>query len=203
MSLSYSDKQALLESMDIMIKGRFDALKMSYWESGVIASLGSTTGEYNVLVNGTTITVKARAGIAPAIGDIVLICVPNGDNTKKFIDINKSAISTSIPEEIVFEEYIVYDDGNTYNIPLNTKHAHVSLSYNFTGDFQFNLPVIKTNVERILTVTWALANSIIINNTSGLSFTGDLSIPSLSLGQCMFRFTPASSGEMLVTKIQA
>ncbi len=92
-NLSYEDQKALLESIDIMIKGRFDKLKLSTWIEGKVISVGEIC---TVAVLDTEITVKAREGLTVKEGDIVLICVPNGDYSNKYIDVNKSELGKNV-----------------------------------------------------------------------------------------------------------
>ena len=85
--MTHKDKVALLNAIDIVVQKRIEKLQIPYWIEGKIASIIDDI--HTVMVSGTEITVKAREGLSLSEGDIVLICVPNGDYSKKFIDVKR------------------------------------------------------------------------------------------------------------------
>lgn len=81
-------QEELLKSIDLLIQERISNLGISYYLEGVIqsANLDST---YSTRINGEDFDIKTREGIALSVGDIVMICVPNGNFNNKFIDMKR------------------------------------------------------------------------------------------------------------------
>lgn len=77
----------ILKSIDIMIKEKLKNLKFNYYIEGKIVSINS--GVYTVKINGEDETLSARSGLTLSVGEVVLICVPNGNTSFKFIDMKK------------------------------------------------------------------------------------------------------------------
>jgi hypothetical protein len=80
----------LLETIDLMIHERFKELTKSnyYIEASITKNNGNST--YNLIYNDSPLlNIKARQGITLQVGDIVLVCVVNGNFSNKFIDLKR------------------------------------------------------------------------------------------------------------------
>lgn len=80
----------LLDAIDIMIHERFKELVKSnyYIEASITKNNGNNTYEINY--NDSILpSVKVRQGLALQVGDIVLVCVVNGNFSNKFIDLKR------------------------------------------------------------------------------------------------------------------
>ena len=77
--------EELCKSIDIIIKKRLEKIKFSYFLDGEIIAIQSD--EYTVKIDGNNYTkIKARSSLTLAVGDLVQVCVKNGDFSRKFID---------------------------------------------------------------------------------------------------------------------
>ena len=81
-------QEELLKSIDILINAKMKNLKFNYYIEGKIISSNSG-GTYNVDINGFTEVLKARQGLSLSKNDVVLILVPNGNTSFKFIDLKR------------------------------------------------------------------------------------------------------------------
>lgn len=78
----------ILKSINIMINKRLKELKFNYYIEGKITTVNGD-GTYTVKINGEDETLSARSGLTLAVGEVVLICVPNGNTSFKFIDLKR------------------------------------------------------------------------------------------------------------------
>jgi len=78
----------LLENIDKLIFYRIKNIKCNYYKEGKIQT-DNGNGTYDVLINEDTFTLKARAGLTLAVGDIVYVMIPNGNESFKFIDMKR------------------------------------------------------------------------------------------------------------------
>lgn len=75
----------ILKAIDIKIKKyKNESQILSHIEGYITANNGD--GTWSVLINGETIPLKPREGLTPTLNKTYLICVVNGDYSKKFID---------------------------------------------------------------------------------------------------------------------
>lgn len=81
-------EEKLLKSIDILIDGKLKKLKFNYYIEGKIISINSD-GTYNVKINGSDEKLSTREGLSLVVNDVVLILVPNGNTSFKFIDIKR------------------------------------------------------------------------------------------------------------------
>jgi len=81
-----NQKEILMESIDILIAERLRNFKYNYYITGKITVV-NVDGTYNLTYNGDTLTnIKTREGLTLIVGDIVYICIVNGNFSEKFID---------------------------------------------------------------------------------------------------------------------
>lgn len=82
-------EKAILDTIDIMIQERLKKLSFNYYIEAKIETVNAD-GTYNIEWNGTVLNnVKARNGLTLNVGDIVLVCVVNGNFSNKFIDLKR------------------------------------------------------------------------------------------------------------------
>jgi hypothetical protein len=80
----------ILDTIDIMIQERFKELaKFNYYIEAVVLT-SNPDGTHNIEFNGQTLAnINKRADLSLTIGDIVLVCVANGNFSNKFIDLKR------------------------------------------------------------------------------------------------------------------
>lgn len=91
MILTLTEKEILeklLKSTDILIEEKLKSLKFNYYIEGKIVSINED-GKYTVRINGEDETLSARSGLTLLVGEVVLVCVPNGNESFKFIDLKR------------------------------------------------------------------------------------------------------------------
>lgn len=82
-------EKAILDTIDIMIQERLKKLSFNYYIEAKIETINND-GTYNIEWNGTVLNnIKSRDGLILNVGDIVLICVVNGNFSNKFIDLKR------------------------------------------------------------------------------------------------------------------
>ena len=77
-------QEELLKSIDMLIKERMDKLQYSYFLEGVVKTV-NIDDTYIVTINGEEFTLKAIDDKSFIVGDIVDVCIKNGDFSRKFI----------------------------------------------------------------------------------------------------------------------
>ena len=77
-------QEELLKSIDILITERKKESQCSYFLDGVIKT-ANIDNTYTTTINGEDFTLKAIDGKTFVVGDIVDVCVKNGDFSRKFI----------------------------------------------------------------------------------------------------------------------
>lgn len=75
----------LINAIEIVIKERIKHLSFNYYIEGKIVSVNGNKA--NCIINGTEIEVPIRKNLTLNSNDVVLILVPNGNYSKKFIDL--------------------------------------------------------------------------------------------------------------------
>lgn len=81
-----NDIQAkLINAIDIVIGERLKHLSFNYYIEGKVISASDKTA--TCMVNDSKIDVPIRIGLSLKKNDIVLILVPNGNYSKKFVDL--------------------------------------------------------------------------------------------------------------------
>lgn len=80
-------QETIFKSIDILIQRKLEKLGYNYYVEGLITAVNSSN--YDVLINGRTIKIKAREGLSLATNDIVLVCIVNGNFSNKFIDLKR------------------------------------------------------------------------------------------------------------------
>jgi len=79
-------EESLLNGVKKIIEQKIKQLKFNYYITGKITAI-NIDGTYDLTYNGEALTnIKAREGLTLIIGDIVYICVVNGNFFEKFID---------------------------------------------------------------------------------------------------------------------
>lgn len=82
--------ESFLDAIDIMIKERFKEISNSnyYIEASIkTVNAGNTV---NIDYNGEIYpNVKKREGLSLVVGDIVLVCIVNGNFSNKFVDLKR------------------------------------------------------------------------------------------------------------------
>lgn len=80
----------LLDTIDLMINERFKQLiKSNYYIEAKILSVNADI-TYNIsYAENNYPNIKAREGLTLTVGDIVLVCVKNGNFSDKFIDLKR------------------------------------------------------------------------------------------------------------------
>lgn len=82
-------EKAILDTIDIMIQERLKKLSFNYYIEAKIETINND-GTYNIEWNGTVLNnIKSRDELILNVGDIVLICVVNGNFSNKFIDLKR------------------------------------------------------------------------------------------------------------------
>lgn len=80
------EQNAILETIDIIVKKRLKNLGFNYYVDGVIQT-DNNDGTYNVLINGTPYNnVSSKHKFIYSVGDTVQILIKNGNWKKKYID---------------------------------------------------------------------------------------------------------------------
>lgn len=81
-------QEELLKSIDLLIQERMSNLSFSYYLEGIIETI-NVDSTYTVKINDEVFDIKTREGLVLNVGDIVMICVPNGNFNNKFIDMKR------------------------------------------------------------------------------------------------------------------
>lgn len=82
-------EKAILDTIDVMIQERLKRLSFNYYIEAKIETVNDD-GTCNIEWNGTVLNnIKARNGLILNVGDIVLVCVVNGNFSNKFIDLKR------------------------------------------------------------------------------------------------------------------
>lgn len=81
--------EKLLKSIDIISSKRAGSIGYTYYMEGRVSAINNTTGKHTVLINEESEILPSRTGLSLAVDDNVLICVPNGNQSFKFIDTKK------------------------------------------------------------------------------------------------------------------
>lgn len=81
-------QKAILNAVDKLVEDKLKKAKFSYYIDGEITAV---VGEKYTVVSGnsTYTNLPARTGVTYEVGDLVQICVKNGDSSRKFIDDKK------------------------------------------------------------------------------------------------------------------
>ena len=77
----------MLDVIDIMIEKRlsdYNKYPRCYYQDGKILT-NNGNGTYNILINDNTEILKARQGLTVVVGDIVSVCIINGNTSRKYI----------------------------------------------------------------------------------------------------------------------
>lgn len=84
--MKHNDIQTkLINAIDIVIGEKLKHLSFNYYIEGRVVDVSGNIA--TVTINGTNTTVPFRKGLSLSSNDIVLILVPNGNYSKKFIDL--------------------------------------------------------------------------------------------------------------------
>lgn len=75
----------LINAIDVVIAERLKHLSFNYYIEGRVVRVRDY--DATVTINGTDTSVPYRQGLSLKMNDIVLILVPNGNYSKKFIDL--------------------------------------------------------------------------------------------------------------------
>ena len=82
--MNYEDY--IIDAIETVVNKRLKEIRFNYYIEGKILT-DNGDGTYDVEYNQQTLSsVKARSGLILAVGNIVFICVVNGDFSNKFID---------------------------------------------------------------------------------------------------------------------
>lgn len=81
-------QEEILKSINILVDKKFKNLKFNYYIEGKVLSK-NLNGTYLVIINGEQENLKARSELNLNINDVVLILVPNGNTSFKFIDLKR------------------------------------------------------------------------------------------------------------------
>ncbi|MDI9215994.1 hypothetical protein [Clostridium tertium] len=81
-------QEEILKSVEVLVDSKMKNLKFNYYVEGKIVAVNSDS-TYNVKINGDTEKLKARQGLTLNVNDVVLVLVPNGNTSFKFIDIKR------------------------------------------------------------------------------------------------------------------
>lgn len=90
----------LLTAVDILIEKRLRQSTLTSYQEGVIANISSDDNDkwYEVSIDGNIVRVYSRPFLYLDIGDIVTICIPNGEFSQRFID-KKRDLKTSVSSD--------------------------------------------------------------------------------------------------------
>lgn len=75
----------LINAIDIVIGEKLKHLSFNYYIEGKVVSVNGNKA--TCIINGTETDIPIRKGLTLNVNDIVLILVPNGNYSKKFIDL--------------------------------------------------------------------------------------------------------------------
>lgn len=78
-------QKAIFDAVDVVTAKKLKKLHYNYYIDGRVTAVSS--GKYTVVSGANTYTnVPCRTGKTFKVGDVVQICVKNGDLSRKFID---------------------------------------------------------------------------------------------------------------------
>ena len=78
----------ILKTIEILLENKIKKLKFNYYIEGKIVEVIGD-GRYKIIINGEEDIVNARNGLDLSVNDVVLILVPNGNTSFKFIDLKR------------------------------------------------------------------------------------------------------------------
>lgn len=83
-------EEYLLKAIDIMILERFKELaKFNYYIEATVAS-NNPDGTCNIELNGQILNnIKKRQSLTVNVGEVILVCIVNGNFSNKFIDLKR------------------------------------------------------------------------------------------------------------------
>lgn len=80
----------LIETIDLMIHERFKKLSTFNYYIEAVIETDNGDGTYNIEYNGQILNdIKSREGLSLVVGDVVLVCIVNGNFSNKFIDLKR------------------------------------------------------------------------------------------------------------------
>ena len=89
MSIANDIKKEILNSIDIIVKGRLKNLSFNRYIEGKVIERICSTKNYKVKINGEEYVIPAREGLDLEPNDVVLICIANNNYSHKFIDLKR------------------------------------------------------------------------------------------------------------------
>lgn len=81
-------QEEILKSINILVDKKFKSLKFNYYVEGKVLSK-NLDGTFLVVINGEQENLTARSGLSLNVNDVVLVLVPNGNTSFKFIDLKR------------------------------------------------------------------------------------------------------------------
>lgn len=87
--LSCEIQNKILKSIDIMVERMISNLNFNRYVTGTIVSIDTTNKKCTVKINGDESTMPYRDGLTLAIGDVVMIMIPNNNFSAKFVDLKR------------------------------------------------------------------------------------------------------------------
>lgn len=79
----------MLKAINIKIKSMISNLSFNRYIEGRIISIDTVNKKCTVKINDNESTMPYRAGLTLAIGDVVMIMIPNNNFSAKFVDLKR------------------------------------------------------------------------------------------------------------------
>lgn len=170
-----------MKAIDILVKKRLKASPITTYQEGEVTSIASSGIDqlYTVKIDGEYIEAYGKSNLFLDVGDIVIICIPNNDYSKRFID-HKRNLKTStsgIPVvEVIASKILALSDLGRLQKCSSSSSIVITIPLNANVDFPINgeIPIYRhgTGSVTISSVAGVTLNSV--NNETTIPLQYDM-----------------------------